>query len=430
MNKISMKMDFLHYKAGDVVTGSLKGTKFVSDTGIMIPVFLFTTLGTPPDIIAAASPSVEEEPTTTPKRTRRMPMKPGLILENNAGLIAFLSNPSDVLPHSTLTKFKFEDKTCALSLPEGVVSLSMITNGRLPTSKRDYVVPVFADNVFNEAAKFHIPQVDKEYYWNPDVLEVLILAHTLNQKLLLTGLPGTGKSSACEQFAAWIKQPFLRVQCQGNTEAPDLTGNWVANPEGMQYQLAPLALGLRDGYLICMDEVFKLPAHVQMVMQSLYESGGYLSVPDMPGSVEDKIIRPHLANRIFATDNVKGTGDNFDKFAATQLQDSSSLDRFTMTHTVDYLPEVAEIKMLQGKFSTVSSDMVKKIVKIANLVREGYKQGKFSVTLSGGRGLATICMLTDAGITTKQALDICYGNKLGDDTEVAVFKSILQAVGV
>jgi MoxR-like ATPase len=427
------KQEFLDFKAGDEVEVVKEPTSdnpiAVLDNGIAVHESFL-------DLVSKeVSRDSEDEEESTPLSRR---MKPPLV---SAGMnkvdrehihnVLASGGKLKIRKHDVLTgDAEFEDLEVKVVCPAGNKRLSDVTNGRLPASGIDHIFQVYADDHFDEEVRDDIPEIDTYYYWDPDVLETLILAHKLEQKALFTGLPGTGKSSSCQQFAAHIKQPFMRIGCRGDMEASSLLGSVWAESDKMTFKKGMLPLGLEGGYLICFDEIFKIPAYIQMTMQNLYEKDGVLVIDDMPGTKKDKTIIPHEDCRIVATDNVKGTGDNFDKFAATQLQDTSSLDRFTMTKTVDYLPEKAEVDMLKSKYPTVPTQSIKDIVKVAGLVRKAYADSKLSVTLSGGRGLDTMCQVMLQDISTAFAIKLCFTEKLGDDTECQVFDQILRTVGI
>ena len=312
-------------------------------------------------------------------------------------------------------------------LEDGKVWFSEVA-GKLPTSKLDHIISIYPDDHFPEDIRCDIPDPDPHFIWEPDALEMLYFAHKLNKKCLLTGYPGTGKSSAIKQFASLIRQPYMRFNGKDGIEPSSFLGYpWAAGAkEGMIWKDGLLPIGLKNNYLVTIDEVFKLPAGIQMAMQCLYEDGGYLILDDKPGTLEEKRITPGDDFRLFMTDNVKGTGDDFDKFAATQLQDTSTLDRFTLTVELEYLPEKDEKELLKKKFK-MSALVAGKLVRFAGLVRAGYKNGELGVTLSP-RGLFTIAELMNEGLPVIPAIQLAYANKLGEDAEKLAVKTMMDTV--
>lgn len=314
-----------------------------------------------------------------------------------------------------------------------------ITNGRLPESGINHVITQYPEEHFPSDMRIDIPRVSKEHYWDCEVLEALVMCHKLREKGLITGMPGTGKSSSVQQFAAWIRQPYMRLGGRGDLEAASFLGSSWADIEETEsgavtklvFKAGMLTQGLNYdgfGYLVTIDEVWKIPAYIQMCMQHLYEKDGYLTIDDKPGTKADKIINPAPEFLMILTDNVKGTGDNFDKFAATQMQDTSSLDRISIIETLNYLQPKDEEEMLRNRFPREDKALIRKLVKFAGLVRNGYKSGSIALTLSP-RGLIAILDMINEGLPLHRAIDLAFYNKLADETEQIAVRDMKKTVG-
>jgi len=303
--------------------------------------------------------------------------------------------------------------------------LSSITKGTLPTSGVDRVFTRYELTDWPEDVRCDIPAIDTTYYWDPDLLEALWLCYVMNKKGLMVGPPGTGKTSAAKQFAALINHPFARFNGKDGIEPASFLGTAWATGGNMEWKDGLLPQCLKHGYLIVIDEVMKIPPGIQMALQSLYEDNGFLMLDDKPGTIQDKHVYPHEKFRLLATDNTKGTGDSLDKYGAGQYQDVSSLDRFVITINVDYLPKYIEMSMLMNKFPESEERDVKKVIALANLVREGFKNSTLSVTLSP-RGLMTIVELMQMGLTLEAACKLSFVNKLGDDSEIEIATRFLK----
>lgn len=312
-----------------------------------------------------------------------------------------------------------------------------ITNGRLPDSGINHLIQQYSETHWEEEHRCHIPKVDPLHYWDVEVLETLILAHTLREKALITGLPGTGKSSSVKQFAAWLKQPYMRLGGRGDLESSSFLGYSWADAEEiggelvskMVFKAGMLTQGVQWGYLVTIDEVMKIPSYIQMSMQHLYEKDGYLTIDDKPGTQEDKIVYPKFEFLMVLTDNVKGTGDSFDKFSATQMQDGSTLDRINLNETLSYLEPAQEKKMLTAMYPKANTIQVEKLIKLAGLVRNGYKQGSIALTLSP-RGLIAVLSMVDVGIPVKRATALAFTNKIADESELLAIADMLKTVAL
>lgn len=307
---------------------------------------------------------------------------------------------------------------------------SSLTDGQLPKSKLDHVINVYPEDHFPEDIRSDIPEGNTLFKWDVEVLEMLVLAHKLNKKCLLTGLPGTGKSTSIKQFASVIRQPYMRFNGKDGIEPQSFLGYpWAVGGGKMEWKDGLLPIGVLAGYLVTIDEVFKLPAGIQMAMQALYEQDGSLLLDEKPGTLADKHCQPHNDFRMFLTDNVRGTGDDFSKFASTQVQDTSTLDRFAMMIEVEYLKVADEVGLLLSMYPEADQPTLVKLVKFAGLVRNGYRNDSIAVTLSP-RGLFTICELMEEGIPVKTAIELAFKNKVAEDSERSAIDSMLVTTGL
>lgn len=326
-------------------------------------------------------------------------------------------------------KKKPKKKKKKVKLGKNQIFFSSLTDGRLPASELDHVITIYPPKHFKEEMRDDIPEGDTHYRWDVEVLEMLVLSHKLNKKCLLTGLPGTGKSTAVKQYASIIQQPYMRFNGKDGIDPSSFLGYPWAGKDGMVWKDGLLPIGVLNGYLVTIDEVFKLPAGIQMAMQALYEQDGSLLLDDKPGTLADKHCHPHEDFRMFLTDNVRGTGDDFSKFASTQVQDTSTLDRFALMIEVDYLSVADEVKLLSGRYEEADPTLLMKLVKFAGLVRNGYREDNIAVTLSP-RGLFTICELMAEGIPVKTAIQLAFSNKIAESSERVAIDSMLGTVGL
>jgi MoxR-like ATPase len=171
---------------------------------------------------------------------------------------------------------------------------------------------------------------------------------------------------------------------------------------------------VRYGAVFAWDEWDVTPPEISMGLQWLLEDDGKLFLKEMPGSTKDKQIVPHEHFRIVAIGNTQGQGDETGAHAGTNVQNSATLDRFGTAIYVDYLDASIEETMLTNRYpDTITKKTAKELVKLANLIRQGYKAAQFNLTMSP-RSLFSICNKVSFGMTLRTAFNLVYLNKLND----------------
>lgn len=279
--------------------------------------------------------------------------------------------------------------------------------------KEDFPVTVFADHKWDERIESFIPTINKDYVIEKDLATNILRAWELNEKVLCFGPTGAGKSSLIEQLCARTGRPFVRVNCTGDMDSSMIFGQLTAKDGSTHWVDGAVTEAVRYGAVFAWDEWDVTPPEISMGLQWLLEDDGKLFLKEMPGSTTDKQIVPHEHFRIVAIGNTQGQGDESGAHAGTNVQNSATLDRFGTAVYVDYLRPDIEEKMIKNKFKDINTKAVKELVKLANLIRTGYKASQFSLTMSP-RALFSICRKVEVGCTLKQSFALVYLNKLND----------------
>jgi cobaltochelatase CobS len=277
----------------------------------------------------------------------------------------------------------------------------------------DFPVTVFDDSDWDARISSFIPTINKSYVIDTELASNILRAWELNEKVLCYGPTGAGKSSLIEQLCALTRRPFVRVNCTGDMDSSMIFGQLTAKDGSTHWVDGAVTEAVRYGAVFAWDEWDVTPPEISMGLQWLLEDDGKLFLKEMPGSTSDKQIVPHRDFRIVAIGNTQGQGDETGAHAGTNVQNSATLDRFGTAVYIDYLRPDIEETMLKNKFSGINAKAVKELVKLANLVRTGYKANQFSLTMSP-RSLFSICRKVQSGCTLKQSFALVYLNKLND----------------
>ncbi len=94
------------------------------------------------------------------------------------------------------------------------------------------------------------------------------------------------------------------------------------------------------------------------------------------------MVYPGFGLMIGATDNTLGMGDDLDKYAASNVLDTSFLDRWDINVRMDYLSSKDEIKLVRTWVPEIKEPLAKKLVQLADLCRKGFAQGEFPLPMS------------------------------------------------
>ena len=413
MRSVVLKRDYMQFKKGDVLS-TLSDTKENS-----IEVVHNGRSFDIPRVYCEVTWSPLTPPVSPPIPTKTdTPTLSGLMGADPIGMTAPVAPPSPAVAPPIL------------SLEDNQVHMSFFTGGVLPDSKVDRVISMYPSDTWSDEHWDMIPEFDPNYVWDANMLECLILGQEDQERVLFVGLPGTGKTTAHEQYAAIVGQPFMAINGKDGMEpssylgcvAPDGAGGWA-------WKDGVLPVCMKEGYYLCVDEVFKISAGINMAMQSVWQRGGRLVLDDKPADLKGKTIIPDPKFLLMATDNVKGLGDNFGKFAGTQMQDTSMLDRFDTTYTVPYMPEKTERHLMESMFRTVDRDVIRQIVQVAGLIRKGYATDEISLTLSQ-RGLRSMCRKIAKDVNPWAAFKYAYLEKLSDPSEIQAVESFAQTCGM
>lgn len=251
--------------------------------------------------------------------------------------------------------------------------------GALPEGMRDIPVPDFEASDWPEQARCMIPTLPPYWVHPIDTMYAIAMGVLGCDTMLLHGPTGCGKTSAYEAFCAVCIIPFWPTSCFEGMEDSVLLGSTGlrADPETganvTQYNPSILVQSLWYGGMHVLDEVFRAQL---MPIQSLLEAKHTLVLADADGLDESERVVSAEEGRWFcmATDNTTGTGDHTGNYNA-QVQDISSLDRFTMTAAADYNPPEVEVDILIRAVPNLPKHYATDMVRVAGEIRQAFVRG-------------------------------------------------------
>ena len=191
--------------------------------------------------------------------------------------------------------------------------------------------------------------------------------------------------NACEQVAARLNWPCVRINLDSHVSRLDLLGkDMIVLREGKQiteYKQGLLPWALQNPVALVFDEYDAGRPDVMFVIQRVLEAEGRLTLLD-----QNVVIRPHPAFRLFATSNTVGLGDTSGLYHGTQQLNQGQMDRWNIVSVLNYLPAEDEIGIMLSKNEDLNNPEgkaeVAAMVQLANLIRNGFKNGDLSIVMS------------------------------------------------
>ena len=237
---------------------------------------------------------------------------------------------------------------------------------------------------FKEKTKF-VPEVDDSYLFDEVTTKAILAGFCYNRRVMIQGYHGTGKSTHIEQVAARLNWPCVRVNLDSHISRLDLVGkDAIVLKDGRQvteFREGVLPWALQNPVAIVFDEYDAGRADVMFVIQRVLEVSGKLTLLD-----NNRVINPHQNFRLFATANTVGLGDTTGLYHGTQQINQGQMDRWSIVSTLNYLSSDAEEKIIISKvpnFNTKDKrEIIKSMVSIAELTRNGFISGDLSTVMS------------------------------------------------
>ncbi len=267
-----------------------------------------------------------------------------------------------------------------------------------------------------------IPEIDPNWIPDHSTLPQMISSIMFGHNGLVVGEPGTGKTTDTHQICARIKMPYYRVNGMEGMKPSDLFGHVHLSSSATVWVDGPIMRAVRCGGLLAIDEPFKMPPGTLMGMQWLAEParlGRSVMLYGHPDPAEVK-VQAHKEMRMVLCDNSRGTGDNMDVYAATNVQDTSFINRMQYRIRKTYMDKETEMRAITHKYPWITEVCAERMVKFATLMRKAWRMSAVEMPFTF-RELETWAeIIAENNGNVVEALHNAYGNLLetGDETEV------------
>ena len=277
----------------------------------------------------------------------------------------------------------------------------------------------------------YVPDFDESYLFDHDTTLAILAGFAHNRRVMVQGYHGTGKSTHIEQVAARLNWPCLRINLDSHVSRIDLIGkDAIVLREGTQvteFREGILPWALQNPTALVFDEYDAGRADVMFVIQRILEVDGKLTLLD-----QSRVIRPHGAFRLFATANTVGLGDTTGLYHGTQQINQGQMDRWNIVATLNYLPHDAECAIILAKKpeldSTEGKAQIDKMVRVADLTRQGFINGDISTVMSP-RTVITWAENTDIFGDLALAFRLTFLNKCDEEERSVVGEYFQRCFG-
>lgn len=277
-----------------------------------------------------------------------------------------------------------------------------------------------------------IPDPDPDWIPDDKTLHHTISAITHGHNMLMVGPTGAGKTTDVREVCARIKMPYARVNGVEGMEPADLYGQIQLSNGQTHWVDGPIMAIVRGGGVLAVDEPFKMPPGTLMGMQWLAEpakAGRAVMLYGHPDPEKVK-VDAHPEFRMALCDNARGTGDNMDIYAATNVQDASFINRMQYKIRKEYMEYDVEVKAVMHKFPWILKPLAERMVRLAGVMRTAWGQGSVELPFSF-RELETWSeIISENGGDINDALYAAYGNMLEDGDEKQVLGKAILDVGL
>ncbi|ATD82087.1 cobaltochelatase CobS [Desulfovibrio desulfuricans] len=210
----------------------------------------------------------------------------------------------------------------------------------------------------------YTPAIDHDYIFHESSRDVVVWFLNPQEPLYVFGPTGCGKTTGIKQLAARLNYSVFEVTGHGRLEFADLVGHLTVKNGSMTFEYGPLALAMRYGALLLINEIDLTSPEIAAGLNSVLD-GSPLCIAENGG----ELIVPHPMFRLVATANTNGGGDDTGLYQGTQRQNLAWLDRFTICE-VGYPSADVEKSLLARRFPSLPESLRATMVDYANEVRK------------------------------------------------------------
>lgn len=272
------------------------------------------------------------------------------------------------------------------------------------------------------------PQEQHFYVYNKKDLVTLALAMFSRHSTFITGPTGCGKTDLVNYIGKRLGLAVTRVSCHPLMERTEVIGqiglesDENGNPI-TKFKPGVIPNAIQGPGILLIDEADRMPRECAMPLQGLYESNTRaISIPET-----SETIQAHKDCVIVLTGNTKGFGDGLDRYGSAQIADQATINRMNVHMTMSYLPAKVEESLVKEWQPSMSDDLINKLVKFGNKVREAWNKDTLSIPFSP-RTLQNIAHYAVIFKNPVLAIEMCYARALPEEDQLKTVGNLCHLI--
>lgn len=208
---------------------------------------------------------------------------------------------------------------------------------------------------------------------------IKILEKPKRNRPYIQGPSGAGKTDLARNLAAKLGAGLSVWNCDSAQTRADIIGRWTVKNGEMQWVDGIVPRAMRAGVWLLVNEIDTLNPHTLNILKPVLEDPSTLLILENGA----EMVEAHPDFRIIATANTWARGDVTGMFVNTMIQSAADSRRWCGFIRVDYLDEADEVAILERYFGAdLEPEERKHFVQVANKIRDAFKAGRISKTIS------------------------------------------------